>query len=150
MALKDQLNEDLKTAMRSGDTRRRDTIRFLMSGVHNAEIEAGRPLDDAGVVTVIQRQVKQRRDSVEEYRKAGREDLAGKEEAEIAILQQYLPAQMSRDEVAAAVRAVIAEVGATGPSDKGKVMPVIMERLRGRAEGRLVNEVVTELLAAAS
>lgn len=146
MNLKERLNQDLRDAMRAGDTLRRDVLRYLLSAVHNAEIDAGRELDDAGVIAVIQRQVKQRRDSIEEYRKGGRQDLVDKEEAEAAILQSYLPAQLSRDEVVAAARAAIEELGAQGPADKGRVMPVLIERLRGRAEGRVINEVVTELL----
>ncbi|HXF51114.1 MAG TPA: GatB/YqeY domain-containing protein [Dehalococcoidia bacterium] len=147
MSLKERLNQDLRDAMRAGDTRRRDVLRYLLAAVHNAEIDAGHALDDAGVIAVIQRQVKQRRDSIEEYRKGGRQDLVDKEEAEAAILQSYLPAQMSREEVVEAARAAIEELGARGPADKGKVMPVLIERLRGRAEGRLINDVVTELLA---
>lgn len=146
MNLKERLNQDLRDAMRAGDTLRRDVLRYLLSAVHNAEIDAGRELDDAGVIAVIQRQVKQRRDSIEEYRKGGRQDLVDKEEAEAAILQSYLPARLSRDEVVAAARAAIEELGARGPADKGRVMPVLIERLRGRAEGRVINEVVTELL----
>lgn len=146
MTLKERLNQDLKDAMRAGDPLRRDVIRYLLSAVHNAEIEAGRELDDPGVLAVIQRQVKQRRYSIEEYRKGGRQDLVDKEEAEAAILQTYLPAPMTREEVVAAARAAIEELGARGPADKGKVMPALMERLRGRAEGRVINEVVTELL----
>jgi uncharacterized protein YqeY len=147
MSLKERLNQDLRDAMRAGDTRRRDVLRYLLSAVHNAEIDAGRELDDAGVIAVIQRQVKQRRDSIEEYRKGGRQDLVEREEAEAAILQSYLPEQLSRDEVVEAARAAIEELGARGPADKGRVMPVLIERLRGRAEGRVINEVVTELLA---
>lgn len=147
MSLNERLNQDLRDAMRAGDTLRRDVLRYLLSAVHNAEIDAGRALDDAGVIAVIQRQVKQRRDSIEEYRKGGRQDLVDKEEAEAAILQGYLPAQLSREDVVEAARAAIEELGARGPADKGKVMPVLIERLRGRAEGRVINEVVTELLA---
>ncbi len=141
--------------MRSGDDVRRDTLRLALTAVSNAEVarvnvkdesDERRDLDDAGVIDVLQKQAKQRRDSIDEYRKARREDLAAREEAELAILNSYLPAQMSREDVAAAVREVIAETGATGPKDKGKVMPAAMARLRGRTDGRTVNEVVTELL----
>jgi uncharacterized protein YqeY len=155
VTLKQRLAQDLQDAMRSGDDVRRDTLRLALTAVSNAEVarvnvkdesDERRDLDDAGVIDVLQKQAKQRRDSIDEYRKARREDLAAREEAELAILNSYLPAQMSREDVAAAVREVIAETGATGPKDKGKVMPAAMARLRGRTDGRTVNEVVTELL----
>ena len=147
MSLKEQLSQDLRAALRGGEERRKETIRMVTAAVRNAEIAAGRELDDAGVLQVIQREVKQRRDSIEEFRKGGRQDLIDKEAAEIAILQAYLPAQIDREQVAAEARAAIAETGAAGPKDKNRVMPVLMKRLAGRAEGRLINEVVTELLA---
>jgi uncharacterized protein YqeY len=147
MSLKEQLSTDLKDALKAGDERRKGTLRFLMAAVHNAEIEAGHELDDGGVAGVIAKQVKQRRDSIEEFRKGGRDDLVASEEAEIAVLLPYLPQQMSRDEIVEAAKRVIAETGASAPGDKGKVMPVLIEQLRGRAEGRQINEVVTELLA---
>ncbi len=147
MGLKDQLNNDLKEAMRGGDVRRRETIRMALAALHNAEIQAGHELDEPGVQEVLGRQVKQRRESAEEFRKGGRPDLVEKEEGEAAILQAYLPEQMSREEVEAEARKVIEETGAKGPADKGKVMGTIMGRLRGRAEGRVINEVVTELLS---
>ena len=106
-----------------------------------------RELDDQGVLAVIAKQAKQRQDSIEEFNKASRTDLADKDAAELKILETYLPAMLSRDEIAAAAREVIAETGASGPADKGKVMPVIMKRLAGQADGRAINEVVTELLA---
>jgi len=147
MSLKEQLSTDLKEALRAGDERRKSTLRFLMAAIHNAEIEAGHELEDGGVASVIAKQVKQRRDSIEEFRKGAREDLVAKEEAELALLLAYLPEQMSREEIAEAARRVIAETGASVPGDKGKVMPVLINQLRGRAEGRQINEVVTELLA---
>ncbi len=147
MGLKDQLNNDLKEAMRGGDVPRRETIRMALAALHNAEIQAGHELDESGVQEVLGRQVKQRRESAEEFRKGGRPDLVEKEEGEAAILQAYLPEQMSREEVQAEASKVIQETGAKGPADKGKVMGTIMGRLRGRAEGRLINEVVTELLS---
>jgi uncharacterized protein YqeY len=156
MGLKEQLSEDLKDAMRSGDTVRRDVLRSLLTAVSNAEIarvnvkdeSATREgLDDPGVLDVIQKQAKQRRESIEEYGKAAREDLADRERAELAILMAYLPAQLGRDEIAEEVRRVIAETGASGPRDKGKVMPAVIARLKGRADGRAINDVVTELLS---
>lgn len=156
MALKEQLAQDLKDAMRRGDERRRDVLRLLLTAISNSEIErvdvsdeaAGREdLSDEQVLQVVQKQAKQRRDSIDEYRKARREDLATREEEELAILHGYLPAQLSRDDIAAEVRRVIAETGAAGPSDKAKVMPAAIARLKGRADGRAINEVVTELLS---
>jgi uncharacterized protein YqeY len=156
MGLKDQLAGDLKDAMRANDAHRRNTLRSLLTAISNTEIArvdvkaeaaARQQLDDAGVLDVIQKQAKQRRESIEEFRKASRQDLVANEEAELAILSAYLPQQLSRDEVAAEVRKVIAETGAAGPGDKAKVMPVAIARLKGRADGRMINEVVTEQLA---
>ena len=134
MSLKDQLSADLKEALKEGDEIRKGTIRLLMSVVHNAEIEKGESLDDAGVLGLIAKQVKQRRESAEEFRKGGRQDLVDKEEAEAVILQKYLPPAMPRDEIEAAARKVIAEVGAQGPRDMGKVMGPLAAQLRGRAD----------------
>ena len=103
-------------------------------------------LDDGGVLGVISKEAKQRRESIEEFRKGGRQDLVDREEGELAVLLQYLPQQITREEIVEAARTVIGEVGATGPGDKGKVMPVLIDQLRGRAEGRDINDVVTELL----
>jgi uncharacterized protein YqeY len=156
MSMRDRLAADLKEAMREGDGVRRDALRYVMTAISNAaiarvdvkdEASARGELSDADAIDVLQKQAKQRRDSMEEYRKAGREDLAAREEQELAIITTYLPQQLSRDEIAAEVRAIIAETGASGPAAKGKVMPAAMARLRGRAEGRVVNEVVSELLS---
>ena len=147
MSLKDQLAEDLKDAMRANDESRKIAIRMVITAVKNAEVAAMKPLDDAAVLGVIGKQVKQRGDSIDAFEKAGRQDLVDKEAAELRVLEAYMPAQMPRDEIATEARAVIAEVGASGPGDKGKVMSALMPRLAGRAEGRTINEVVTELLA---
>ena len=153
MSVKDQLSADLRDAMRAGDETRKSTLRMLITSIRNAEIppegaaSTGRiELDDAGVLDVVRKEVKQRRDSIEMYSKANRADLAAVEEAEVAVLLAYLPQQMSRAEVEAVAKGIIERLGATGPADKGKVMPAIMSELRGKAEGRDINAVVTELL----
>jgi hypothetical protein len=145
-ALKKRLSDDLKQAMKSGDTVRRDTIRLLISSVNNAEIAKQAPLTDADILGVIARDVKRHQESIDAFKKGNRPDLVAKEEAEMAILQAYLPKQMTRDEVVAAAREVIAAVGAKGPGDKGRVMQQLMPRLKGKADGKEINEVVTELL----
>ncbi|HEX5479542.1 MAG TPA: GatB/YqeY domain-containing protein [Dehalococcoidia bacterium] len=156
MALKEQISNDLKEAMRSGDALRRDVMRSVLTAISNAEIArvdtkdesaARTSLEDDAVVGVLRKQAKQRRDSIEEYAKAGRQDLVDRERGELEIITEYLPAEMSRDDIAREVAAVIAEAGATGPGDKGKVMPLAMQRLKGRADGRVINEVVTDLLS---
>ena len=146
MTLKDQLQEDMKAAMRQRDALRLSTIRMVRAAIVNAEIAQGAPLDDAGVQAVIAQEVKYHRDSIFEFTKAKRPELVAKEEAELAILLSYLPKQLSREEVAAAAREVIAEVGAKSPADMGKVMRPLLARLGDRADGRLVNQVVRELL----
>lgn len=155
MALKDQLSSELKDAMRGGDALRRDVLRLLLTAISNTEIArvnvraegAGRQeLNDGEVLDVIQKQAKQRRESIEEYRKAGRTDLADTEQAELEILKAYLPQQLSREDIAGLVRQIIAETGASGPADKAKVMPQAVARMKGRADGRLINEIVMELL----
>jgi uncharacterized protein YqeY len=147
VSLKDKISDDLKQALKEGDDVRKRTLRLLLAAVHNAEIEKGGPLDDSGVLAVIAKQAKQRRESAEEFRKGGRQDLVDREEAEAVVLQAYLPAAMSWEEIAAAARKVIAEVGAQGPRDVGKVMPVLVKQLAGRAEGSEISAVVRELLS---
>lgn len=147
MSLKEQLANDLKDAIRQRDESRKIAIRMAITAIKNAEIEKRAALSEAEVLTIVGKEAKQRRESIAEFEKADRNDLVEKEQAELKVLQTYLPAQVSRDEIAEAAREVIAEVGAGGPSDKGKVMPVLIGRLAGRAEGREINEVVTELLA---
>ena len=153
MSLKDQLGADLRDAMRAGDETRKSTLRMLITSIRNAEIPAegaaatGRvELDDEGVLNVVRKEVKQRRDSIDLYGKANRSDLVANEEAEVAVLSAYLPQQMSREEITAAAKAIIERTGAGSAADKGKVMPAIMAELRGKAEGREINAVVTELL----
>ena len=153
MSLKEQLSADLRDAMRAGDETRRGTLRMLITAIRNAEIppegtdaSGRRELDDEGVLDVLRKEVKQRRDSIEMYSKANRTDLVAVEEAEVAVLLTYLPQQMSRGEIEAVAREIIGRLDAAGSADKGKVMPVIMAELRGKAEGRDINAVVTELL----
>jgi len=148
MRLKERLNDDLKSAMRAGSDVQKRTIRMALAAIRNAEIAAGHLFDDAEVSDVLRRQVKQRRDSIEEFAKAKRDDLVQRETEEATALQAYLPQSLSHEEIAIEARAVIAQVQATGPRDKGKVMGPLLARLGGRAEGRDVNDVVTGLLAA--
>ena len=147
MSLQQQLAADLKDAMRERDERKRDTLRLTLAALHNAEIESGEELDEAATLVVLAREARQRRESVEEFRKAGRQEIAEKEEAELQILSAYLPEAVSRDDIVEAARQLIEETDADGAKDIGKVMPVLMQQLRGRADGRVVNEVVRELLA---
>lgn len=144
--LQNRITEDMKQAMKAGDTVRRDTLRMLLSSVKNAANTKLAPLDEGEVLSVIAKDVKRHQESIEAFKKGNRPDLVAKEEAELSILQSYMPKQMSREEVTAVVKEIIAAVGAKGPGDKGKVMQQVMPRLKGRAEGKDINEVVTELL----
>ncbi|KPK03600.1 MAG: hypothetical protein AMJ56_18830 [Anaerolineae bacterium SG8_19] len=146
MSLKDQLNNDLKDAMRSKDKLRTETLRSLKSAVKYAEIEAGQEFDDDGVLGVIGKQAKQRRDSITEFKKAQRADLVEKETAELAILEQYLPDQLSSDDIKSRAQAVIAELGVTDMKGIGPVMQRLMADLQGQADGKVVNQIVRELL----
>ena len=147
MSLKERLAEDLKDALRHRDEARKTAIRMVSWAVKNAEVDKGRPLEDAEVLAIIGKEVRRHKESIEGFQKGGRQDLVGREEAEMAVLQSYLPPPLSRQEIVEAARRVIAEVAARGPADKGKVMPVLIGELAGRAEGREINAVVTELLA---
>jgi uncharacterized protein YqeY len=147
VTLKERLLEDQKLAMRQHDEVRVSTLRLLRSAIRNAEIAQGRDLDDAGVLAVIQKEAKQRRESIEEFTKARREDLLHKEEAELAILLSYLPEQLTPEEIEGYARQAIAEVGAAGPRDMGRVMGILIPRLKGKADGRLISQVVQRLLA---
>ncbi len=171
VGLKEQLQRDLQDAMRQQDEPRKTALRMTLTAVRNleaergiipgarsvggkeipadknAKVEKGAALSDADVLAIIGREAKRGRESIAEFEKGDRQDLVAKEKAELRVLQSYLPSQMSRDDITQAAREVISEVGAGGPRDKGKVMPVLIGRLAGRAEGREINEVVTELLA---
>ena len=145
-ALKTRIADDVKHALRSGETLRLSVVRMLLSAVNYAEMAKMAELDDAGVVGVISKEIKQHRESIEAFKSGNRPELAAKEEAELAILQAYMPKQMGRDEIAGLVKQAIAETGAQGPRDKGKVMGKLMPQVRGKADGQEVNAVVTELL----
>lgn len=144
--LKQKLSDDLKQAMREGDKVRRSAIRLAMAAIKNAEIARQASLEDADILGVIAKEVRQHKESIEAFKQGGRQELVAQEEAELAILEQYLPQQITREEIMAEARRVIAEVGAQGLSDKGKVMPQLIAQLKGKADGREINEVVTELL----
>ena len=146
VGLRQKLLDDLKQAMRGGDKVRRSVIRLVIAAIRNAEIARQVTLDDTGILGIIAKEVRQRRESIEAFRQGNRQDLVAQEEAELAILNEYLPRQMTREEIIVAARQVIEEVGAQGPGDKGKVMPQLIAQLKGRADGREINAVVTELL----
>jgi len=152
MGLRDKLSDDLKEAMRQRDERRKLTIRSVIAAIKNAETQldadgARISLTDDDIRVLIGRQIKQRQESILAYRSGKREDLATEEEAELSILHEYLPRQWTRDEIVAKARDIIAEVGASGPADIGRVMKPLMTVGRGQLDGRLANEVVRELLA---
>ena len=147
MALKDQLEADLKAAMKQKDVLKVSVVRMLKSAIKYREIEVLKTLDDAGIQAVVGSEIKRRRDSVDQYRQGGREDLASKEEAEIAMLQGYLPAQLSPGELERIVDAAIARAGAQGPKDMGKVMKEVLPEVQGKAEGKAVSELVKAKLA---
>lgn len=164
-SLKEKIQADLTDAMRNREEVRKSALRMLISAIRNAEIRTAPPhatdaqlaemaklppvvLDDQEVLAVVQKQLKQRRDSIDSFTKANRPDLADKEQAEAVILEAYLPHQATTEEIEAAARKVIAETGAAGPRDMGKVMPVLSKEFAGRADGRAINEAVRRLLGA--
>ncbi len=145
--LKQKLSEDLKQAMRGGDKIRRSVIRLVMAAIKNTEIARQATLEDADILGIIAKEARQRRESIEAFKQGDRQDLVAQEETELAVLNRYLPQQMTREEIVQAARRIIEEVGAEGPGDKGKVMPKLIAELKGRADGREINAVVSELLA---
>jgi uncharacterized protein YqeY len=152
MSLKDQITEDMKTAMRAKDSERLGTIRLLLAACKQREVDERIVLDDAAVVGLVDKLIKQRKDSIEAFRKAERADLADKEEAEMKVLQAYLPQRMSPDEVLTEVKAIVAEIAAElgrapGPGDMGKIMGVVKTRLAGKAEMATVSASVKTALA---
>lgn len=146
MALKEKLQDELKESLRSGDKTRLSTIRLVVSAIKYAEIEKGAALEDPDILGIIAKEARRRQESIDAFKQGGRVDLVAQESAELAILRKYLPQQMSREEIITAARQVIAEVGAKGPQDKGKVMQKLVAQLKGKAEGKDINAVVTELL----
>jgi hypothetical protein len=149
VSLRDRIQADVTAAMRSGDALRRDVLRMVQNAAYNVEKRDRRTLTDDEYAAVVTREVKTRRESVEAFRAGGREDLAGKEEAEIAILTGYLPEQLSEDDLRSMVDEAITQTGASSPRDMGKVMGWLSPKTRGRADGRRVSELVAASLAAA-
>jgi hypothetical protein len=149
VSLQDRVQTDIAAAMRAGDGLRRDVLRMVVSAAYNVEKRQGHPLTDDEYLAVLSREVKTRRESVEAFRDGGREDLVAKEEAEIAIIGEYLPEALTEDEIAALIREGIAATGASSARDMGKVMGWLAPRTRGRADGKRVSELVVQALAGA-
>ncbi len=147
MMLRERLDAEMKEAMRARESLRLETIRGVRGAIRNREIEIGETLDDGGILRVIRTLVKQRAEAIEQFERGGRPDLVAKETAEKAVLEAYLPAAPDAEAVEAAVRAVIGEVGATGPRDMGRVMKPVLERLGAGADGSVVSQVVRRVLA---
>ena len=145
--LKERITEDMKAALRAKETERLGAIRMLTAAIKQKEVDERVELDDAAVVGIVDKLLKQRKDSIEAFEKAGRQDLVDKEKAEAAVLQAYLPARMSAEEVQAEVKAIVAELGAKGPGDMGKVMGAAKQRLAGKAEMGQVSAAVKAALA---
>ncbi|CAJ2887520.1 GatB/Yqey family protein [Burkholderia pseudomallei] len=147
MSLRDQISEDMKAAMRAKESERLATIRLLLAAIKQREVDERVTLDDAGVTAVVDKMIKQRKDSISQFEAAGRTDLVEKEQAEVAVLSAYLPAQLSDAEVAAEVQAAVAQTGAAGPQDMGKVMGVLKGKLAGRADMTAVSALVKASLS---
>lgn len=147
MSLRDQISEDMKAAMRAKESERLATIRLLLAAIKQREVDERVTLDDAGVTAVVDKMIKQRKDSISQFEAAGRNDLVEKEQAEVAVLSAYLPAQLSDAEVAAEVQAAVAQTGAAGPQDMGKVMGVLKGKLAGRADMTAVSALVKAALS---
>ncbi len=147
MTLTEKIRSDLEQSIRKEDKLRRLVLRLVLSSMRNAEIAQQKPLDDTGIIGVIEKEAKMRRESIEAFEKGNRPDLVANEKAELSVLMEYLPEQMSHEEILAAARKVIGELGATGPKDKGKVMSHLMPQLKGRAQGQEVSNIVSELLS---
>jgi uncharacterized protein YqeY len=145
-ALKEKLTDDVKQALRQGDKQKVSCLRLLLAAVKNTEIARQTELTDADILGVIVKQAKQCRESIEAFKKGDRPDLVAQEEAEVAVLEAYLPQQMTPQEISDTASRVIAEVGASGPGDMGRVMAGLMPQLKGRADGRQISAIVSELL----
>ena len=148
MGIRENLDEDLKAAMRARDELRRSVLRVVRSEIHNEEINLRRELDEDGILGVIFSQVKRHRESISEFRKGNRDDLVGREEEELKILLAYMPEQLGQDEILVLAREAVDASGAQGPGDKGKVMGRLMPQVKGKADGNIVNAVVTQILEA--
>ena len=147
MTLKERITEDMKAAMRAKETERLGAIRMLTAAIKQKEVDERVELDDAAVVAIVDKLLKQRKDSIDAFQKAGRQDLVDKEQSEVTVLQAYLPARLSADEVAAEVKAIVVELGAKGPGDMGKVMGAVKSRLAGKADMGQVSAAVKAALA---
>jgi uncharacterized protein YqeY len=147
MTLKQRLQDDLKRAMRAKDALRKRTLRLALAEIKNREIEVRGELSDADVAAVLQKEAKQRRETLEELTQVDRPELVASEQAELEVLKEYLPQQLGREEIADLARQVIADLGAEGPRQMGRVMGALMPQLKGQADGKLVNQVVRELLS---
>lgn len=148
MSLKDRLTEDLKVSLKEGNSTKVSVIRLLKSSIKNREIEKRSPLTEDEIMEVVVSGIKQRRESIEQFKKGGREDLVNKETSEMDVLQAYLPQQLSEEDLMNEIRTVIREVGAVSPQDMGKVMKTLMHRVKGRADGAKVSSLVKELMEA--
>ena len=148
MGIREDMTADLKQAMRDKDNNTRDTLRLLLAAVKQAEVDGGKTLDDSAVQAIVTKQAKQRRESIDAYESAGRTDLSEPEKLELAVIEKYLPQMMGRDEIEAIAKEVIAETGAEGPRAMGAIMGKLMPKIKaaGQADGKLVNQVVRELL----
>jgi uncharacterized protein YqeY len=146
MTLQDRIETAMRDSMRARDERRTQTLRMAMSAAHNRQIEVGRALTDEDYVEILGKQVKQRRESIEAFRSGGRDEMAANEEAEAAILAEFLPEPISEEDLEAIVRGAIAETGASGPGDLGKVMGRVVPQTKGRADGKAVSDLVRRLL----
>lgn len=147
MSLKDQITEDMKTAMRAKDAARLSTIRMLLAAIKQREVDERIVLDDASIVAIVDKTIKQRKDSITAFQSAGRTDLVDKESAELLVLQAYLPARLSIDEVIAEVSAIVASLGATGPGDMGRVMAAVKAQLAGKADMGAISAAVKSALS---